>query len=142
MGAIANINLKNAAAVEQLYTANQPDRNNVVWYFNRSSISPLGHPRVSAQLILPPYNSTTMADNGRMVRVRFGIYLPQLESVSVTDGGYTAVPRVAYTDSVKMEFLLAERGSTLNRQNLRAAMVDLFTEANIIDMIDNFNGTF
>lgn len=141
MGAIAPISLKNFAAVENIFTANQPEKG-VVWFFNRTATSALGHNRVSAQLASPPMGGSSLADVNRVYKARFNLYFPTLENIGTTDGGYQAVPRRAYENIVKVEFQLPERGALLERQNLRSALVDLFTETNVIDMIDNFNGVY
>lgn len=141
MGAIANISLKNAAAVEQVFTANQPDKG-VVWYFNRTASVALGHQRVSMSLRAPSMSGASTQDTGRVYKAQFNLYKPTLENPGTTDGGYTAVPKRAYECVVQCTFTLPERGTVLERQDLRAAFVDLFTEANVIDMIDNLNGTY
>lgn len=141
MGAIANISLKNAAAVEQVFTANQPDKG-VVWYFNRTAAVALGHMRVSMSLRAPAIAGPMAADTGRTYKAQINIYKPTLENPGTTDGGYTAVPKKAYENVAQITFLLPERGAVLERQDLRAMVVDLFTEPNVIDMIDNFNGTY
>lgn len=141
MGAIANISLKNAAATEQVFTANQPV-NGVVWFYNRTASNSLGHMACSMSITAPGRGSSTQADTGRNYKVRLNLYKPTLENPGTTDGGYTAVPKKAYENIARIEFTLPERGTVLERQDLRAMVVDLFTEANVIDMIDNFNGTF
>lgn len=140
MGAIADISLKNFAGTEEVFTANQPV-NGVTWYFLRNSGSPLGHPAVSTQLILPSY-LTGRQDTGRTAKVRLNLYAPVLETAGMTAGGYTADPKQAYRDVCRIEFALAERGAQANRKDLMARAVDLFSEANVQDMIWNLNGTY
>lgn len=141
MGSIANISLKNYAVVEQVFTANQPEKG-VTWYFNRTTGNSLGHVRCSTSLTMPPMNGSSIVDQNRIYKARFNIYLPTLENAGTTDGGYTAVPKRAYENIVKVEFQLPERGALAERRDLRSYLVDLFTETNVIDMIDNFNGTY
>jgi len=141
MGAIANISLKNAAAAEQVFTANQPE-NGVVWFYHRTASNALGHMRVSMSLKAPRNGGPNAADTGRQYKAQFNLYKPTLENPGTTDGGYTAVPKRAYENVAQIVFLLPERGAVLECQDLRAMVVDLFTEANVIDMIDNFNGTY
>lgn len=140
MGANTNISLKNAAAVEQVFTMNQPDQNGVLWYYNRTAIVALGHKRVSLSIRAPKAAGPQGADIGRTYKVQLNLYAPTLENPGTTDGGYSAVPKKAYENVCQVTFLLAERSTVLERQDLRAMLVDLFTEANAIDMIDNFNG--
>lgn len=142
MGAITTISLKNAAAVEAVFTPNQP-KNGLIWWFNRSATVALGHPRVSASFKEPmPNGPTGASDSNRMFKVQWNVYRPTLEVLGTTDGGYTAVPKKAYENVGKIELHFAERSTMLERQDLRANLADVFTEPNFIDMVDNLNGIF
>jgi len=53
------------------------------------------------------------------------IYVPVLETISGSDGGYTPSPKVAYQLAVKLEFWAPVRSSLQNRKDLFAYVKNL-----------------
>lgn len=63
---------------------------------------------------------------------------PALETATGANlSGYTAAPKVGYVNRVKVEFMFPDRGLTGQRKDLRVLLIDLLSEANIVDIIDN-----
>lgn len=73
-------------------------------------------------------------------RVRVKMMLPALEQVTGQNAaGYTAAPKVAYTNSVIIDFLLPNRGTVQQRKDLRTMLKNSLDNAQVVDMIDNLN---
>lgn len=73
-------------------------------------------------------------------RVRMKIALPALEQATGQNAdGYTAAPKVAYTNTVMVEFLLPARGTVQQRKDLRVMLSNLLKDAQVIDTVDNLN---
>lgn len=70
--------------------------------------------------------------------VTVGLDLPALETATgANSSGFTAAPKVAYINRVKVEFLLPERGTASQRKDLRILLQDLVGEAAFLDIVDN-----
>jgi hypothetical protein len=77
---------------------------------------------------------------GGLNKVRVSMDLPALETATgANSAGYTAAPKVAYSNKVTMEFFLPSRGTAAQRKDLRVLIADLMTEALLIDAIENIN---
>lgn len=75
-----------------------------------------------------------------MQTVRIKLILPALETVSGQNAsGYTAAPKVAYSNEVYLEFKLPSRGTVDQRKDLRVLASNLLKDAQIIDVVDNLN---
>lgn len=73
-------------------------------------------------------------------RVRIKVMLPALEQVTGQNAaGYTAAPKVAYTNSVFIDFLLPSRGTVQQRKDLRTMVKNTLESAQVVDLIDNLN---
>lgn len=71
-------------------------------------------------------------------RVRITLELPALETVTGQNAeGYTAAPKVAYTNSVVVDMILPARGTSQQRKDLRIMLSNLLKDAQIIDLVDN-----
>lgn len=73
-------------------------------------------------------------------RVKMTLALPALETATgANSDGYTAAPKVAYTNTVQVEFLLPSRGTPQQRKDLRVMLSNLLKDAQVIDSVDNLN---
>lgn len=71
-------------------------------------------------------------------RVKMTLALPALETATgANSDGYTAAPRVAYTNTVQVEFILPARGTMQQRKDLRVMLSNLLKDAQVVDVIDN-----
>lgn len=76
-------------------------------------------------------------------RVMGSLALPALETATGANAaGYTAAPKVAYTNTVKFEFILPSRGTSVQRKDTRVLIMDLFTDPQFIDAVENLNSPF
>lgn len=73
-------------------------------------------------------------------RVKMTVALPALETATGSNSdGYTAAPKVAYTNTVQLEFLLPSRGTAQQRKDLRVMLSNALLNSQIVDAIDNLN---
>lgn len=84
------------------------------------------------------------SDNGNgLNKVRLTIDLPALEVVTGSNSlGYSAAPKVAYSDKVNVDFILPSRGTGQQRKDLRILLTNLLANAQVIDMIENLNPSY
>ena len=76
-------------------------------------------------------------------RVKMTLALPALETVTGQNAdGYTAAPRVAYTNTVQVEFILPSRGTAQQRKDLRVMLSNLLMNGQVIDSVDNLNAPY
>jgi hypothetical protein len=81
-------------------------------------------------------NRTAASASLQKVTVR--LELPALETASGQNAeGYTAAPKVAYTNSVRVDLILPARGTVQQRKDLRIMLSNLLKDAQVIDAIDN-----
>lgn len=73
-------------------------------------------------------------------RVKVTLALPALETATGQNSdGYTAAPKVAYTNTVQIEFLLPSRGTAQQRKDLRVMLANCLLNAQVVDAVDNLN---
>lgn len=76
-------------------------------------------------------------------RVKLTLALPALETATgANSDGYTAAPKVAYTNTVQVEFLLPSRGTAQQRKDLRVMLSNLLLNAQVVDSVDNLNAPY
>ncbi len=95
-----------------------------------ASLALVGQGRVSIKNSSPA--------NASLQRVRLTLELPALETASGQNAeGYTAAPKVAYTNSVSVDLILPARGTVQQRKDLRIMLSNLLKDAQVVDAIDN-----
>lgn len=73
-------------------------------------------------------------------KVRVKLALPALETVTGQNAsGYTAAPKVAYSNEAIVEFILPLRGTVDQRKDLRVMLSNLLKDGQLVDVIDNLN---
>lgn len=73
-------------------------------------------------------------------RVKLKLALPALEVVTgQNSAGYTGAPKVAYTNTVMVEFLLPVRGTVDQRKDLRVLLANALLNGQVVDLVDNLN---
>lgn len=116
MAAQANLTLNDgqASPVPQTFSA-RGVKVNTALYRNVSSGIAIGQPQLTLSV-----EETKVA-----TKVTTIILLPTLEVISGADGGYTPVPKVAYSHYSKCEDVMPNRGTLAERKNLRAFRANL-----------------
>lgn len=95
-----------------------------------------------AQSALPLIGQGTIAtaSSGRadLQKVTVTMDLPALETITAANAqGYTAAPKVAYSNKAKLEFFLPSRGTAAQRKDLRVLLRNLLNDDQIIDLVEN-----
>lgn len=81
-----------------------------------------------------------MVKQGPLSKIRMVLELPALETATGANAsGYTAAPKVAYSNKVIIEMFLPSRGTAAQRKDLRVLASNLLLNATILDTIENLN---
>lgn len=103
----------------------------------RTQVSTL--PLVGQELITAKVKKVNPNVNSVVV----GIELPALETAAnANSSGYTAAPKVAYTNRVTVTFMLPTRGTAAQRTDLRTLIKNLLSNAQIVDLVDNLTPAY
>lgn len=116
MAAFASLTLNDGQAtpVAHQFAPVTIDASGVAFFEDRESGISIGFPRVSQQVRRPSKTS-------RNYRVTQKVVLPILEVTSPsTASGLQPAPTVAYTLQASMEFILPERSTAADRENIKA----------------------
>lgn len=122
MGAIAPVSGQDAEATPVLHTFNPVQVHPAVWLEDGDvSVPIIGQPRIDM--------SVQRAANGKSIhRASLSLRLPYLEvPAGGTVEGFEAADRLAYFDTVKVEFLYHERSTEQQRKNLRFVLANLLS---------------
>lgn len=107
---------------------------NASWRENASGLPLIGQMTVATTLKL--------GSNG-INRVRCVLDIPALETATAANSsGYTAAPRVAYSNRVAIEFILPSRGTDEQRRDLRVILSNLLAGDMASDLIDHLNAAY
>lgn len=81
--------------------------------------------------------------NANVSVVTLILTLPALETATgANSSGYTAAPKVAYSNKAKVEFFLPVRGTPAQRTDLRVLLKNLLANAQIVDVVDNLKPAY
>lgn len=88
-------------------------------------------------------NTSVKRRSPGLMQVDVVLELPALETATgANSSGYTAAPKVAYSNKVKLEFFLPDRGTPAQRTDLRVLLKNLLSDAQIIDLVDNLTPSY
>lgn len=135
MSAIATITIADGKATPENHVFN-PIRSGERSLY-RTAISTL--PLIGQESI-----SATIRDvNANLKVVTLVLSLPALETATAANSeGYTAAPKVAYENKVKLEFFAPNRGLPSQRTDLRVLTRNLLSAQSVIDLIDNLTPAY
>lgn len=113
------------------------DNNGVAWYNDQATGVPIGYPKLSLSLKVPPMGAQPGSSAyGQVYRATLKLSIPQLEVTSpATGSGIQPAPTVAYTDIVNIEFVLSARGTLQARKDALAYAKSLLAHATVQAMI-------
>lgn len=136
MSAIAAITINDGAATPVAHTFNPVVSSpNAIWRENINGLALIGQGSVKCSVIPDKGNGLN--------KVRLTMDLPALEVVTgQNSSGYSAAPKVAYSDKVNVDFILPSRGTGQQRKDLRTLLINLLANAQIIDAIENLNAQY
>lgn len=134
MSAVANLVLPDAQAtpVNHTFLPLGPDTKGVWWFEDQSAASPIGYNRVSISLVRPTMGLAGAKSESRVSRVKIGIYLPTLETMSNNSAGFVPAPTVSYVLRSSIEFVVPERSSLQNKKDLRKFALGALADAQVI----------
>lgn len=139
MALATNIVLADAQAtpVNHTFIPIGPDKNGTFWFEDQSAATPIGYWRISVEAKRPALASPGESSNKRTVRVKVGLHQPVLENVTnATVSGIAPAPTVSYVPRTFTEYLIPERASLLNRQDMRKMNANLQTNAQIVAAVE------
>lgn len=130
MSSIATITIADGKATPENHVYQPITSGNDSLY--RTQVSTL--PLIGQELITAKMKKV----NPNVSSVVVGIELPALETATdANSSGYTAAPKVAYTNRVTVTFMLPNRGTAAQRTDLRTLIKNLLSNAQIVDLVDN-----
>lgn len=107
---------------------------NSLWRTEDSSLPLIGQEKITC--VIKKVNPNVMS-------VVVGLELPALETATAANSsGYTAAPKVGYTNRATCVFMLPIRGSAAQRTDLRTLVKNLLANAQIVDAIDNLKPAY
>lgn len=147
MGALVNLTANNGDATPVAYTFAPlgPDAKGVQWFEQVTPTPSNGQAavRISAYIKRAVKQGPGRQQLTGVARVEFAIWLPTMETLSSSDGGFTPPPTVSYEQHARLTYLLPERGTTQERKNLRVLAANLIANnQNLVDMIDKMQPMF
>jgi len=142
--AASNIVLADAQAtpVNHTFVPIGPDRDGVFWFEDQSQANAIGFWKISVQLKRPK-PGVAGSSSTRTNRVVIGLHEPILETISnSTVSGIAPAPTVSYVPRSFTEYVMPERGSLQNRQDLRKMTYLLQADATIVAAVENLVGPY
>lgn len=129
-----------ATPVNHTFTPIGKDEKEVFWFVDQSAANAIGFWRISVDINQPKVPQIGESSSRRVSRIMIGVHEPVLETVSnSTVSGVAPAPTVSYIPRSFHEFVLPERGTLLDRQNLRKMAANLLANSNIINVVENLN---
>jgi len=87
-------------------------------------------------------NTHTGKGSDSVYRVDVRVTVPVMEVISGSDGGYTPVPKVAFSDFCKIEFAIPDRATLQNRKDILAYVKNLMAHAVMSDTVVDLNPAY
>lgn len=107
-------------------------------YVDQSQANAVGYWKITVEIRQPAPAQAGTSSQNRTYRVRIGLHEPVLETVSnSTVSGIAPAPTVAYIPRAFAEFVMPERSTLLDRQNLRKMLYNLLNNAQVISVIES-----
>lgn len=129
MAAIANIVIKDSASADHTFTPQSAANGNEAHWQETVSGIRVGFPLI--HLTQRPPNQ-----QARTTKTVLQLVEPVLEvTAGSTGAGYQAAPRVAFRSFMKLEAVVHERSTLLQRQDLRALYYNLLNNPQIINAL-------
>lgn len=114
-----------------------PDKAGVFWFEDQSQASPIGYWRISMESKRPAPSQPGENSSKRTIKVRVGLHQPVMENVTnATVSGIAPAPTVSYVPRTFTEYLIPERASLLNRQDMRKMNYNLQNNAQVVAAVE------
>jgi hypothetical protein len=129
-----------ATPVAHNFYPNGRDDKGTFWLIDRSQASAIGFWKISIEFKEPAPAQAGVSSKDRSYRVRIGLHEPVLETLSnSTTSGVLPAPTIAYVPRSFTEFILPERASLLDRQNLRKMMANIISQTAIASIVETLD---
>lgn len=144
MTAVTSIVLADALAtpVNHTFIPLGPDSKGTWWFEDQSQANPVGFWRISLSLTRAGNPAAGASAVERIARVKVGLHEPVLESLSNNSAGFTPAPTVAYVSRCYTEYVLPERTTLQNRQDLRKMSADLQKNTMVVAMVESLQNVY
>lgn len=106
-------------------------------FVDQSQSNEIGYFQITVKIEIPAAARPGQSSSGRVRKVTIGLHEPIMEALSNNSAGFTPAPTIAYIERAMTTYYLPERGSLLDRKNLRKMNYLLQNDANIISVIEN-----
>lgn len=143
--AAVTINDGQATPVAHTFSPIRIDDKGVASFYDRSGGIAIGFPKVTVSLREPisAVKSGTASDKNRNYKGVITIDVPKLESTSAATGtGIAPAPTVAYVPAARVEFLLPERSTLAERNDLLAYTINGLSNATIKSVFQNLEAFY
>jgi hypothetical protein len=145
MGAVTNLVINDGlpTPVAHTFVPLGPDANGVWWFEDQSPTATIAYKRISLSLTRPATAKPGEMSDNRMNRVRIRIYDPVADNITnSTVSGVLPSPSLAYITSADCTFILPERSTIQNREDIRVYVAQILTLANVVEMIEQLRNIY
>lgn len=143
--AALTINDGQATPVAHTFSPVRIDEKGVASFYDRSGGIAIGFPRISVSLREPVsgYRPGAASNGSRVYKGVIVIDVPTLETTSAATGsGIPPAPTVAYNHQSRQEFLLPERGTLADRNNIIAYSANSLGNATVKSVLQNLEAFY
>lgn len=120
-------------------------KDGISYYFDRNGGVSAGYGVITIQVVTPPPAAASVKSKyvgERLNKVVLKVMVPTLETISNNAAGYLPAPRPAYTCQAKVEFLLPERSSLRERQDVLKFCKNLLADVQVVNAVENSEGPY
>lgn len=123
--------------VNHNFVPNGFDQNTgVFWWVDHNFSNALGYWKIGVSITRPPQAQARQSSEGRNYRVKVQVLEPVLANLTnSTVSGVAPVPQLAYSMRSYHEFVLAEAGTLLDRQNIAKMSPLILQDSQITQVI-------
>lgn len=141
--AAISVNDAQATPVAHTFAPLSIDNTGVASFVDRASGIPIGYASFDISLRSPIAIKPGQTSAGRSYKVTARVFVPTLEQTSAsTSTGIQPAPTKAYDHVANIQFILPERGTTLERKTLVAYVCNLLSNAAVKAVITDLEPYF
>lgn len=145
MGAVTNLVINDGLATPVVHTFVPlgQDTQGVWWFEDQSPTTTIAYKRISLSLTRPATAKPGESSKDRVNRVRIRIYDPVADNITnSTVSGVLPAPQLAYVVQADCTFMIPERSTVQNREDIRVYMSQVLTLANVVEMIEQLRNIY
>lgn len=125
-----------ATPVNHTFNPSGLDANGVYWFVDRSQANAVGYWKISVEVRQPAPATAGQSSNNRVNRIKIGLHEPILETMGDSSAsGILPAPTVAYVPRAFTEYVIPERASSLDRENIQKMSANLLDNAQIAAIV-------